>query len=789
VNLRFVVFSAHLRSYVMHLPRPVRLLAGYLSTDMTYVLFVRRFSQPPVGAAQGQAQLAYLAGNGIDPGAVGMAVLVQRMVPAEAAGVIFTANPLNGLKCQMLVNSARGTGEALVSGRAEPEQLVLEKSTGAAVSGRAGLMNGRVVRRLAGCARKIEKLFGSPQDIEFALCQGRLSILQSRPITGLPEPRLPYPVIWGKDSNRKFGEQATLYWSNWNTRENMPYPLKPLSWSFLNDLLFPAIFRVLFGAGPDSLLYEHCFIVDLVNGRAYWNMNRLFGHPFFGPMMRPLLKHLDREAGETFEGLLRAGRLVPQKPGISALGLAGEFVKALKIWAGFPWLSSIGSIEAECLDYWKRADWYNSFPLEGLTNLDLLRRAREFGYETARAAFPLIMVSGKALWGMMLVERLAGGWKDLNLDHLLAGIPGNKTTEGALELFRLSRMPPAACRLYEEWDGGDFHRLEAGLGANDVGREHLCRLRDFLERHGHRGLKDLDFAYPSWGEDRGYVHRMIKSYLEFGPDEKDPLTQYEESRQHRLALTAEIERRLGRSFVGPIKVGLFRLGLNLAQDHFPLRENEKYYGLRCFPGSRRIVLEIGRRYQQTGHLERPEDIFYLTVPEIEGWEATGGPPTGQLAGLIRQRQDAWQDQVGVQPPFLVRSDGAEEEFRPAAEDGAGRLQGVPASPGMVRGRACIIREPGEAGKLRKGEILVAPYTEGGWTPMFLLAKALVMEVGGPVCHGAIVAREYGIPAVVGVRGATARIGDGDDITVDGTRGEVTINDTSNDTNNEEERHA
>lgn len=715
---------------------------------------------------------AYLAKNGIDPKSVRMSVLVQGMVPAETSGVIFTANPFNGLKCQMLVNIAPGIGEGMVSGRAEPQQLVLERATGAAISGQAGGLDSRMVRDLAGSARRIERLFGCPQDIEFAFAQGRLHILQSRPITFLPEPKLPYPVIWGKESNRRFEEEATVYWSNWNTRENMPYPLKPLSWSFLNDLLFPAIFRVLFGTRPDSPLYEHCFIVDLVNGRAYWNMNLLFGHPFFGYLLRPLLKHLDREAGETFEVLLQSGRLVPNKPRISPFWLVREWLTVLRTWGGFPWFSSITAIEANCLAYWKLADGYNSFPMEGLSNLELLGRAREFGYETARAAFPLLMVAGKALWGMLLVERLASRWKDLNLDNLLAGIPGNKTTEGALDLFRLSQMPTAIREAFLRWKGEDFRKLEEELGAIPQGREYLGRVGYFLDRYGHRGLKDLDFGYPSWGEDRTYVYQLIKGYLDYEPGDKTPLDQYDEAKRRRLELTGEIERRLGRTFAGWLKVRLFHFGLKLAQDHFPLRENEKYYGLRCFPGSRRIVLEIGRRYLEAGLLKDQGDIFFLTVPEIEQMEKSGAQDITVVQRLIEGRKRQWRKQVDVQPPSVVRSDGVAEAEEGVERQERGVLCGVPASPGLVKGTARILKDPSEASRLRKGDILVAPYTEPGWAPLFLLARALVMEVGGALCHGAIVAREYGIPAVVGAKGAISLIGDGQEITVDGSKGEV-----------------
>lgn len=717
---------------------------------------------------------AYLRRSGLAPESAEMAVVVQQMIPADVSGVIFTANPLNGLRCQLLVNAVRGTGEAMVSGKTQPVQVVIEKSGLATSAGQASLLSARMEKDLAKTAVRIERFFGGPQDVEFAFAGDRLHVLQARPATALPEPKLPYPVIWGNRTNRKILDRATIFWSNWNTRENMPYPLKPMSWSFLNDLLFPAIFRVMFGTRPGSPLYRHSFVIDLVNGRAYWNMNRLYGHPFFGAMLGPIIKHIDNEAGRLFNGLLRGGRLVPQKPRISSLRLAWEWLVALKTWAGFPWFTGIAAIEKKCQAYWRRADGYNSFPMEGLSNLELLRRAREFGYETAGVAFPLLMVAGKALWGMALVERLASRWKDLNLDLLLAGIPGNKTTEGALELFRLSEMPPEVREVFVRWPGKDFRVLEADLGAGTQGREYLGRVGSFLDRHGHRGLKDLDFGYPSWGEDRTYVYQMIKGYLAFGSGEKNPIQNYEESKQRRLALTAEIERRLSRNFLGSLKASLFRFGLKLAQDHFPLRENEKYYGLRCYPGSRRIVLEIGRRYAAAGLLEAAADIFFLTVPEVEEMELSTAESAKDVRDKVKERKLEWKAQIDARPPFVVRSDGLETEPAEEREAEPGVLRGVPASPGVVKGKARLIREPSEAYRFQKGEILVAPYTEPGWAPLFLLAKAMVMEVGGAVCHGAIVAREYGIPAVVGARGAMSSIKDGQIITVDGTSGEVRL---------------
>jgi len=186
------------------------------------------------------------------------------------------------------------------------------------------------------------------------------------------------------------------------------------------------------------------------------------------------------------------------------------------------------------------------------------------------------------------------------------------------------------------------------------------------------------------------------------------------------------------------------------------------------------VLEIGRRYCEKGLLDDRQDIFYLTVGEIMDVESGKFSEIGNIKELLQKRKDDWHRQVDSDPPLIIRSDGRQwRNTNQKAQEG-NVLRGVGASSGRVTGTARIIREPSQAHLFNKGEILVAPYTEPGWAPLFLMAKALVMEVGGALCHGAIVAREYGIPAVVGVNRATSEIKDGDQITVDGSSGEVII---------------
>jgi pyruvate,water dikinase len=721
----------------------------------------------------------YREKNGIGHDDIAMAVMVQRMVPAETSGVAFTADPLSGGQGSIHINAIRGLGEDLVSGKINPDQYRIAKSSlkiEKDLSGKQPLLPDDSVRELTAIALKIEKLFGYSQDIEWAFCDDKFYILQSRDIT-TNSSEIPFPVIWGDAATKDTLKGVPVYWSNWNTRENMPYPLKPLSWSFFNDFLVPAINKAIWGMGPNSPAQRYSHIIDLVNGRTYWNMNLLYGHPLYRRILRPLLGRLDREASVFFEEAYHGGDLRPAVLPVSNWRKGMMYLAAIRCYLGFPWFLSLTQIYRQCDEYWVLADQYDATPLEGKSNLDLLEEARLFGYLTARYAFPLLFIAGKALAAYGVIRRLTGEWPGFRYEDLMIGIKGNKTTEAALELFKLSKMPHSVREIFERSDVSRFEELETELVKCPDGPDYLARVNKFLDAYGHRGMKDLDMGYPSWGEDRSYVYQMIKSYLQFGPDDIDPVSQFELSVARRQQLIQEGKERLSvnpADRILPVRRWLFQKMADTIHDCLPLRENEKFYGIRCFPGSRRIVLEIGRRYCEKGLLKDRQDIFHLTVGEIMDIENGRFPDIGNIRACIQKRKGDWQSQVDSDPPFIIRSDGREwRNTNQKAREG-NVLRGVGASSGRATGRARIIREPAQAHLFNKGEILVAPYTEPGWAPLFLLAKGLVMEVGGALCHGAIVAREYGIPAVVGVNRATAEIKDGDQITVDGNSGEVII---------------
>ncbi|MCU0607083.1 MAG: PEP-utilizing enzyme [Candidatus Edwardsbacteria bacterium] len=741
--------------------------------------------------------VAYRAAAGLP--AAAMAVVVQAMVEPESAGVVVTCGPGGGN--ELLVNAVWGLGEALAAGRVSPDEYAIGREplqvrvarvapkTRMTVPARPGVLdvlvpsakirrpvlNDAQLRELARIALTIERLAEGPRDIEWAYRDGLFHILQARPVTGAP--RETPAVTWGDPVNRELARTQTVFWCDWNTRENMAYPLKPMAWSFFNDILVPEIMTVLYGIGPGSPLEHYCHFIDLVNGRAYWNMTLLAGHPFSRATVMKLLGRLDMEAHRAFSALAAAGEFVPARLPIVRRSLFLPFLRNALTFLSFPWLASPAWIARRTRRFCARADEYVGLDLSALSTMEMFAQARRYGRVIAAFAFPLLVVASKSLAGIAVIERLIRRWPELRVDDLLAGIPGNKTTETALELYKLSQAPHQVREIFRDADIADIgqvRELDAALERTEAGRAYLRRIAGFLAEYGHRGMKDLDAGHPSWREDPTYVYRMIMSYMALGPDDPDPLRQFELAAQKRVRLEQEIERRLSASLpdrVLPLRRWLFRWARRLVHDFLPWRENEKFYGIKVFPGSRRIILEAGRRYAAAGLIDAADDIFFLTIPEVEERERAPGRAPDEIKRLVRERRAAWERQVGMAAPFIVRSDG--KPWRPAeAGDGGAVLRGVAASSGVATGIARIVREPAEAGRFVPGEILVAPYAEPGWAPLFLLARAVVMEVGGSLCHGAIVAREYGIPAVVGVTGATGRIRDGDVITVDGDRGEV-----------------
>jgi pyruvate,water dikinase len=294
----------------------------------------------------------------------------------------------------------------------------------------------------------------------------------------------------------------------------------------------------------------------------------------------------------------------------------------------------------------------------------------------------------------------------------------------------------------------------------------------FLNEYGHREIR-MDILYPTWGEDPSPVFSFVRGYLD-ADESQSPHRQQARLVHQREELTQTVKERVeqdvrGRYLVSPI----FRRVLGHTQAHTRERDTMHFELTRLFPPFRRLLLELGRRWTERNLIAQADDIFFLTLEEIE---AVAGSPRA-MHETVQARRAEFEASQQHPAPAIIR-DGQEiyTEGAIPAEATDGQLRGVAGSPGVITGVARVIRGPEEFSKLQNGDILVAPLTNPVWTPLFAMAGGVVTEVGGILSHGAIVAREYGIPAVMGVAGATRLVQEGQPLTVDGNKGIVRLND-------------
>jgi pyruvate,water dikinase len=293
-------------------------------------------------------------------------------------------------------------------------------------------------------------------------------------------------------------------------------------------------------------------------------------------------------------------------------------------------------------------------------------------------------------------------------------------------------------------------------------------LADFLMRYGHRSVAELDLGVPRWSEDPAYLFGILAGYLQIGALTETPDQQFQHMAQAAEALVTELTRRAQRrSRARGLLAGFF---LRRARALGGLREMPRFCLALLLADLRRLLLPIGAELAQRGCLMVADDIFFLTLPEVR--DALDGM---DFRVTVQERRALFtQESLRRAVPLVLLSDGTTPVTEPDALASTGAtLRGLPAAPGHTTAAARVVYDPHDSA-LMPGEILVASVTDPGWTPLFLTAGGLVMEFGGPMAHGAIVAREYGIPAVVGVTGATERIPNGSRITVDGSTGTIVI---------------
>ncbi len=667
---------------------------------------------------EGAQAAAYAEAQRLD-GAPEMAVIVQVMVPADLAGVLFTADPVTGSETAMTGNFVRGLGDRLVSGEADAERFALRRPSGA-YQGPSKLAP--LAKRLFRLGERLARDLGGPQDIEWAVAGGMLYILQSRPITTMQ----PYNPATGEWNDSRRGDYL---WSNANFGEAIPGVMTPLTWSLVK-IYGEETFR-------NPLPGDHPLLGN-IGGRFYINLS------LFTSMMVALglsRERMNRESQELF-GNLPEDVPIPTIP-FSRGAVLRRFllfavrsvlrrVRNLRALATFT--ADVPARERALRNTMQAVDnpealadiWKNEFE-------PLLRRA----YQMLQAGTSKYENAYRPLHGN-LVEQV--GEAQANL--LLSGVSSDGT--------RLASLGP----LVGLWQ----------VAHGEISRE------DYLRLQGHRGTDEFEVSWPRPAEDTAWLDRQLKMVA--GVDVPALLARRAAEKE---AAWARFTERY------PAKAAATARKMETAAAAARDREAIRSEVTRLMSLARAFALRAGQL------TPLGEDVFFLALEELLA-VLNGGEADGAQIAVRRQAHE----RLSALPPYpaLIRGrfdprawaadpirrtdiyDALADREAPGAQTPDDLIRGLPGSAGVAEGTVRRLENTAEGHLLQTGEILVAVTTNVGWTPLFPRAAAVVTDVGAPLSHAAIVARELGIPAVIGTGDATMRLKTGDRVRVDGTHGTV-----------------
>ncbi|GAA1636920.1 PEP/pyruvate-binding domain-containing protein [Georgenia ruanii] len=714
--------------------------------------------------------VAYRQANGIDHRAVGIAVVVQVMVEAAVSGVLFTANPLTGRRGETVVDAAPGLGEALVSGAVNPDQWVVDTATGEILRRTPGQRPGPAedatpglcltdaqVRELTRLGARAEQGAGLPQDVEWAVgADGRIWVVQSRPITTL----YPLPEPDADDGSRVYLCASLL--------QGITGPMTPMGLSVFDTMLVR--YRPTAPGSAETFRYAHPGL------RLYLDMTGSLRTTGGRAMFARAMRIADARSVAVIHRLMEDPRFAVTQ-GWTPRSLLG-------MYRSLPQLKALPQVAVALVRPAAATDRSRRAAQAAREAADLPDRARpeqrldlveqQLGPDLMMVVIDQVAPAVAAYIWFGVARGLLGPLaRPGELPTVLQGLPNNVTTEMDLELWRtatLVREDPASAAALRDADPRVVARRYAEGSLPPVAQH---ALGDFLARYGHRAVAEIDLGVPRWADDPTHIVNVLANYLRLADPEQAPDRQFARAAREAEAMAAELTRRAERR--GRLRGRVVGYGLRRARAAAGLREQPKFALVLVLAALRRQVAQVGAALAAAGRIATVEDVFFLDLAE-----ARVGLRGADLHEVVAERRRVYERETRRRHvPRVLLSDGTDVEAAIAAEAAAaggaspGTLSGAPASPGTVTGRARVVLEPAGA-RLEPGEILVAPSTDPGWTPLFLTAGALVMEMGGAMSHGAVVAREYGIPAVVGVPEATARIRTGDTVTVDGSAGTVTL---------------
>lgn len=724
--------------------------------------------------------ISYRARNGFRHLDVQLAVVVQRMVLPDAAGVMFTADPLDGRRHIVRIDATFGLGEALVSGLVNPDGYAIDKRTQSIVAldigdkrlaivpipisegggtlerelddarRHAQVLTDTQITALARLGVELEQAFGEPLDIEWCIEGDRISLTQARPITTLfPIPQRPTPRP----------DPGLRVYISFGHVQVMTDTMAPFA---------HGVIRRFFPIARDARGISQ--IICAGGGRLYIDPTDLLRLPAFARRVPKVLRLVDAPASAAIAEVVArpefrdAARVVSRARVLSKLlGFARRIVPRV-LWRVFVARSAVlvertrrdldqqfAAFEAR----WRRVER----PREQLRMC--VDELLQLVYTVFIPVAPSVMAAG--ISGVLLRKLMGDRAAPDDLEALRRGLRGNVTTQMDLELgdlADLARAEPRVATYLRQTDHPSLDELATIDGAEAL----LDGLREFLDRYGMRGAAEIDVSRTRWRDDPRLLLQVLRGNLGH--------TQAGAHREQHESMIRDGDAALERIIAAapPLRRPLVRRFATTHRNLAALREHPKFQMIRYFELIHRSALAYADELVAAGRLDDRTDVWRLEIDELLAAEPI------DLRARVAERRSAWQHYARLSPPRVITSDGEIVRARADNHDApVGALIGTGVSAGVVEGRARVVRDPSTAA-LHAGEILVAPFTDPGWTPLFINAAGLVMEAGGMMTHGSVVAREYGIPAVVAVDGATTRIRTGQWLIVDGTRGFVSVRD-------------
>ncbi len=698
--------------------------------------------------------ISYRQRMGIDHDQVAMAVVIQTMVEADISGILFTVNPATGERSEMIVNASYGLGEAIVSGQISSDTYVLDrierkvketvigtKERKLISDGEGGILwqdvsksrqarsclSDAVLTDLMDLALQSEQHFGGlPQDVEWALKGDTLFLLQSRPITHLPPPPLK-DLQWEPPA-----PGVTLL--RRQIVENMPDPLSPL----FNELYLEVGLQIGMNRSLERMNAPHR-IEDMTNGNVHLTVN---GFAY---------QRRDFKAPVGFDPVAMAE--------FNRRGHDEWWTCLVDLWRD-DWLPHYKAHIAT----WSALDLASASDARLLEGIKVLAIEDAAYWEESSKVFATAKVTDEQLQGFL---RAAAPQRNLTSGMFLSGF-NSRTMRAQMDIWAMAKLIQADAALVDMVRSTEAGKLESALRRNPGAAAVVKALDQYNTTYGHQ-IYSLDFVEPTAAEDTLPVMVALKSQVE-DPDYNPADHQREVARKRRAAVR-EIRHLLDDDLMAQ-----FRWHLWKARHFYPHREEVVFWLGGAWPVLRKLAAELGRRMVAIGTFQSANDLYFLRTEQIEqaiaGRAANRAVP--ELARIAAEERLLREARKRIHPPGAIPPD---QHDNPAATQklnspDSNLMSGFAVSPGRIEGEVSVILSPADFHKMKPNTILVCPMTTPAWTQLFSHAIALVTDIGSILAHGSIVAREFGIPAVLGLGNVTKRLKSGQRIRVDGDAGTI-----------------